>query len=162
MPTLRNSFSPGEKVLDLRRLYETGQTSEEVFPAICNRIASKKRTQLTHVQKWDRNLIFFMKSTKQVKGQWNIEWLVAQSLPPKTFISLWSCLLMPVELAGMRQDLIDDLGNILQEILRDFESIKCNGRTRFVGYIDQKEDHFIVGYQKNGREEIDCLKICVK
>ena len=43
VPALRDSFSPKEKVLDMRGLYEANQNSEEVFPAIYNRIASKKK-----------------------------------------------------------------------------------------------------------------------
>ncbi len=108
-------------------------------------------------------MIFNIKPEKdQVKGAWHIEWLVSQAVPPGTFLSLFHCLLMPVEMAGMRTDNIDDFEKILREILADFEDRKSNGRTRFVGYVDRKEDHFIVGYHKNGREEIDCLKICTK
>lgn len=65
-------------------------------------------------------------------------------------------------MAGMRADNMEELEKIVREVLSDFEDRKTNGRTRFVGYIDRKEDHFIIGYDKNGREQIDCLKVCIK
>ena len=99
---------------------------------------------------------------KEIKGEWHIEWLVSQAVPPRTFLSLFCCLTMPIEMAAMRADNMDELEKILREVLSEFEDRKTNGRTRFVGYIDRKEDHFIIGYLKNGREEINCLKVCIK
>jgi len=107
-------------------------------------------------------MIFKTKSIKnEIKGHWLIKPLVADSVIPDTFSLFYTWLLMPIELANMREDTLDELEVILQDILSEFQFKVTNGRRRFVGYIDKKEDHLIIGYQKNGVEEIDCFKICI-
>lgn len=98
----------------------------------------------------------------QIKGEWQLNWLVPQYKVSKTFLAFCSWLQMPLELANMRNDNLQELHKILNEVLKEFEIKKANFQTQFVGYIDKKEDHLIIGFERNASKEIDAIKVELK